>query len=230
VTKELIVKKIAFLYMLFTVVMLISCDRYEDSNELEAIDTVSKATQSRYSELEIQDYMGVKLDPSVGPRDNSISGIPEVDINVYQLKITGLVKNQVLLDYDDVLDLMVYEKLITLHCVEGWDATILWKGAMLSEIIGLAGADESADTVIFHCVDGYTTALPLKTVVDKNMILAYSSNSTTLPPSLGYPFIVVAEDKLGYKWARWVNEIELSDDKDYEGYWERNGYDNDADI
>jgi DMSO/TMAO reductase YedYZ molybdopterin-dependent catalytic subunit len=40
----------------------------------------------------------------------------------------------------------------------------------------------------------------------------------------------VAEDKLGYKWGRWVNKITLSDDADYRGYWEQAGYSNDADI
>jgi DMSO/TMAO reductase YedYZ molybdopterin-dependent catalytic subunit len=47
---------------------------------------------------------------------------------------------------------------------------------------------------------------------------------------MGYPFIVVAEEKLGYKWARWVTRIELSEDPDYQGYWEQRGYDNTADI
>jgi DMSO/TMAO reductase YedYZ molybdopterin-dependent catalytic subunit len=41
---------------------------------------------------------------------------------------------------------------------------------------------------------------------------------------------VVAEDKFGYKWARWVTRIELTDDEDYEGYWESRGFSNDADI
>ena len=120
--------------------------------------------------------------------------------------------------------------MITLYCVEGWDATVLWKGALLKDIIDPAGAEETANTVIFHCVDGYTTSMPLDYMIDHDIILAYSSNNITLPPSLGYPFIVVAEDKLGYKWARWVNEIELSDDEEYKGYWESRGYDNEADA
>jgi DMSO/TMAO reductase YedYZ molybdopterin-dependent catalytic subunit len=52
----------------------------------------------------------------------------------------------------------------------------------------------------------------------------------TLPDATGYPFIVVAEDKFGYKWARWVTHITLSDDPDYQGYWESRGYDNTADV
>lgn len=193
-------------------------------------DGISGATDNRYQELEIREYNGTKLDPSVGPRDNSIKGTQRVDINSYILKVSGFVKSPVSLAYDDVLALPVYEKLITLHCIEGWKATVLWKGALLKDIIDLPGADDQANTVIFHSVDGYTTSLPLQDIIDKNMILAYSSNNIVLPPEIGYPFIVVAEDKLGYKWARWVNEIELSDNPEYKGYWERRGFDNEADL
>ena len=193
-------------------------------------DATSKATGDRYSKLEIKNYKGTNLDPSVGPRDNSINGIQNVDIATYSLKISGLVDKPTTLSYDDVLKMDSYEKLIILHCVEGWDATILWKGALLDDIIQTAKATSKANTVIFHCVDGYTTSLPLQTIIDKKMILAYSSNGIVLPNSLGFPFIVVAEDKLGYKWARWVNEIELADNPNYTGFWESRGYDNNADV
>ncbi len=70
--------------------------------------------------------------------------------------------------------------------------------------------------VIFHCVDGYTTSMPLEAIKTRDLLLAYSSNGITLPESLGIPFILVAEDKEGYKWARWVNEIKISADLTYE--------------
>jgi len=207
--------------LLMNLLILVSCT---------GTDGTSSATESRYQTLEIREYNGVRLDPSVGLRDNSIKGIQHVDIHTYTLKISGLVKNPVSLSYSDVLALPPYEKLIILHCVEGWDATVLWKGALIKDIIGKASAESKANTVIFHSVDGYTTSLPLQYIIDKNIILAYSSNRITLPAELGYPFIVVAEDKLGYKWARWVTEIELSDNPDYKGYWETRGYDINADV
>jgi DMSO/TMAO reductase YedYZ molybdopterin-dependent catalytic subunit len=98
------------------------------------------------------------------------------------------------------------------------------------DVIDPAEPKPEAVTVIFHAVDGYTTSLPLQTVRDKDLILAYGANGLDLPPEMGYPFIVVAEDKLGYKWARWVNGIELSGDPDYKGYWEERGYSNEADL
>lgn len=195
-----------------------------------AIDSVSQATEERYQELEIRDYEGIRLDPSVGPRDNSIAGIQQVNIEDYELQITGLVKNPLSFSYEQVLENKSYERLITLYCVEGWDATVLWKGVRIMDLLNEAEILNENSNVIFHCVDGYTTSMPLETIKTRDMLLAYSSNGVTLPESLGFPFIVIAEDKAGYKWARWVNEIEISDDLSYEGYWESRGYSNEADI
>ena len=51
-----------------------------------------------------------------------------------------------------------------------------------------------------------------------------------LPPNREFPFELVAEDKWGYKWIRWITKIELSRDENYRGFWESRGYSNDADI
>lgn len=195
-----------------------------------AADSVSAATQRRYRESEITEYQGARLDPAVGPRDNSIKGVQRVDANGFTLTVDGLVDAPVSFSYDQVKALPANERKITLYCVEGWDATILWKGALLTELMGRAGVKPEAVTVIFSSVDGYTTSLPLKTIQDRQLILAYGANGLDLPPEMGYPFIVVAEDKLGYKWARWVNRITLSDDPNYKGYWEQRGYSNEADV
>ncbi len=215
--------RLTFIFIISTL-FLSSCSSVEDE------DTISSSTMSRFRENEIMEYQGARLDPAVGPRDNSISGVQEVDIETYQLNITGLVDQSVTLTYEEVLALDKYQRLITLYCVEGWDATIFWEGAFISDIMNLAGVKAEANTVIFKAVDGYTTSLPLDQIVDNQLILAYNANEIPLPPEMGYPFIVVAEDKLGYKWARWVNEIELSDDADYQGYWEQRGFSNEAEI
>ena len=193
-------------------------------------DVKSSATLDRFRTGEVKDFKGQNLDPAIGPSDNSISGIQHVDIAPYRLVIDGSVGTPASLTYDEVLALTPYERLITLHCVTGWSATILWKGVLLDELIQKAGPKASAVTVIFSAADGYTTSLPLATIREKGLILAYKANGLALPDATGYPFIVVAEDKFGYKWARWVTHITLSDDPDYQGYWESRGYDNTADV
>ena len=210
--------------------LLTACTPKDADTDAAAADGVSAATKARYRENEITQYQGARLDPAIGPRDNSIKGIQQVDMNGYTLLISGLVEEPVTLTYAQVRALEAQERLITLYCVEGWDATVLWKGVSLNELIGLAGARPEAVTVIFGSADGYTTSLPLQTLRDRDLILAYGANGLDLPPAMGYPFIVVAEDKLGYKWARWVDSITLSDDADYRGFWENLGYTNEADI
>ena len=200
------------------------------SSSASTIDAVSSATLARYRENEIRDYQGERLDPAIGPSDNSISGVQHIDIDNYRLVIDGLVSKPTEMTYDEVLELTVVERLITLHCVTGWQATILWRGVQLSELFDLATVTPEANTVIFHCVDGYTTSMPLSEIIENKLILAYDANGLPLPDEMGYPFIVVAEDKQGYKWARWVIRIELSADSNYQGYWESRGYDNEADL
>lgn len=139
-------------------------------------------------------------------------------------------ENNQSLTYDNVLKNESHERLITLYCVEGWDATVLWEGVRITELLEEANPLSEGQILIFRCLDGYTTSVPLQEVQDKGMLLAYSSNNVPLPAALGAPFIVMAEDKLGYKWARWVEEIEVSDEVDYEGTWEKRVYDNEANI
>jgi len=145
--------------------------------------------------------------------------------------VTGLVNNEIEYTYNDVINNhQLFEKVVTLHCVEGWDVTILWEGVLVKDLIEEAGVDSRAKVVIFYAYDGYSTSLPLDYVVDNDILMAYKMNGVVLPPERGYPFQLVAESKLGYKWIKWITEIELSDDVNYRGYWESRGFSNDADL
>lgn len=182
------------------------------------------------SAVEVREYEGERLDSVASFRDNSIKGVQFVDIKNYTLDIIGLVKNEKSLTYDAVLENQKYSKVVTLHCVEGWSRKILWEGVLIKDLIDIASADSEANTVIFHAYDGYTSSLPLDYIINNEIILAYKQNNVTLPPENGFPFQVVAEDKYGIKWVKWVTKIELSDDENYRGFWEARGYNNKADV
>ena len=213
-----------------SLVLLLSACSLEGILSDKEDDTVSAATMARYRENEMMEFNGIQLDPAIGPRDNSISGIQEVDINSYSLKIDGLVENEMSYSYEQILEMDPLEIVYTIYCVEGWDATFLWKGVLIEDILSESNVDDKAKTVIFHAVDGYTTSLPLDVIIDKKIMMAYYANGLPIPSSLGYPFILVAYDKWGYKWARWINRIELSSDTNYKGYWESRGYSVDGSI
>ena len=84
--------------------------------------------------------------------------------------------------------------------------------------------------VIFRASDGYSTMLPLDYIVDNNILLAYKMNGITMPQERGFPFELVAESQYGYKWIKWVTQIELSDNLNYLGFWESRGYPNNATL
>lgn len=178
--------------------------------------------------IEIREYNGEPLSSIGDFRENSIKGVQHVSLDGYHLKISGLVNTPLELTYDQVLGHDRFSKVVTLHCVEGWDATILWEGVRLTDILAAAGVRDDAPVVIFHAVDGYTSSLPLAYVRQNDILLAYRMNGVTLPAERGFPFQVVAESKWGYKWVKWVDEIELSNDTSYRGYWETRGYNNDG--
>ena len=193
--------------------------------------TVHAAQPTTLKELppaEVREYKGKRLDSITDVRDVSIKGPQQVDINTYKLEVTGLEVQPKTYTYDDILALQHYTKEVTLHCTEGWTADVLWEGVLLNDLIG--DVKPEANTLIFYSVDGYTTSLPLNYVTSNNIMLAYKINNITLTPDTGYPFMVVAEDKLGYKWAKWVTKIEVSSDSNYQGYWESRGYPNDAKL
>jgi len=180
--------------------------------------------------VEVKNYQGKDLSSVNEFRENSIKGPQEVDLNGYRLAVSGEVTAPLSLTYDEVLDREQFKKVVTLNCVEGWSVDILWEGVRLRELLEQAGYDRNAKTVIFTCYDGYSTSLPLKYVINRDLLLAYKMNGITMPEERGFPFQVVAEDKWGYKWAKWVTGIEVSNDADFRGYWEQRGYDNDASL
>jgi DMSO/TMAO reductase YedYZ molybdopterin-dependent catalytic subunit len=189
-------------------------------------DRKSQKAQS----IEIEEYQGQKLDPIKKFKENSIKGPQHINIGHYALKIGGLVDRSLSYSYQQVLSLKAVSKITVIHCVEGWDVKILWEGVPLRDLLQAAGIRPAANTVIFKSYDGYSTSLPLETVLKKNILLAFKMNGLTLPDERGFPFQVVAEDKWGYKWAKWVTEIEVSDNPEYRGYWESRGYNNKGDY
>ncbi len=181
------------------------------------------------SVTEISEYEGKPLDPFDREYDNSIKGPQKVNVETYRLAITGLVDNPQSLTYEEVLSLPKVKRAITLYCVEGWHEHLLFEGVRLADLFEKAGIQKGVKTVIFYASDGYSSSLTYDYVSKIDAMLGAKINGRVLDSRRGFPFQVVAESKLGYKWVKWVTRIELSD-KPYEGYWEKLGYSNDADL
>jgi len=181
--------------------------------------------------VETRDYQGTHLSSINDFHENSINGPQHIDNATYRLQITGLVQTPTTYTLSDLIDHHPHlTKVATLHCVEGWSVTILWEGILVRDLLNETTPQPTANTIVFSAYDGYTTSFPLSYIMNNSIILAYKMNNVTLPPERGYPFQLVAEGKWGYKWIKWVTEIDLTNSSQLSGYWEDRGYSDSGDL
>lgn len=197
---------------------------------LGLVTYISNQPRMLYPE-EIRNYQGEDLSSIGDVQENAIHGTQYLNTSSYRLQITGLVNKTVEYTYDQVVNgFQKYQKVVTLYCVEGWNAKILWEGILVTDLLKEAGINSSAVVAIFYASDGYSTSLPLNYLSNSSIILAYKMNGLTIPVERGYPFELVAESQYGYKWIKWLTNIELTDNPDYLGYWESRGFPNNATL
>lgn len=213
---------VGLMIICMTAVLLTSCGQ-----------TTPTITTSAGGEVEATEFQGQQLTPIKDQRNNGLKGTQYIDTATYRLVVDGLADKPLSLSYDDLLAYPQVSVLNTLNCVEGWNFVAKWTGPRLSDIFRDAGIQPGALIAIFYTTDspgkGYTS-LDVSYLIDNNIILALKLNDITMPAERGFPFQVMAQSKWGYKWAKWVDRIELSSDINFQGFWETVGYNDNGDI
>jgi DMSO/TMAO reductase YedYZ molybdopterin-dependent catalytic subunit len=193
---------------------------------------INDSTKNSSGEIEATEFQGQRLTPIDRQRNNALAGTQIIDKDNYKLTVDGLVNKPLTLTYADLLAYPQEDRLMNLNCVEDWNFIAKWTGPSLSAIFADAGIKPEAKIAIFFTADdsnGYSS-LDVSYILENDIIIALKNNDITLPPERGFPFQVVAMSKFGYKWAKWVTRIELSDNTNFKGFWESHGYNNNADI
>jgi len=99
----------------------------------------------------------------------------------------------------------------------------------VKDLLDKANVQQKGKYVLFHSVDGYKTALPISYLEKYSALLAYQVNGKPLKVNDGFPLRLIAFGKYGYKWAKWVDKLDVI----YQsmlGYWENYGYSDKADV
>ena len=193
------------------------------------ISTTKKSSNISGNGTEATEYLGIELTPISQQGNNAIKGTQFIDKDTYRLQIDGMVERPENFTYGRITSYAPVSKVITLNCVEGWSFTAKWTGVPVKTLLNETGIMKNVTTVIFYSVDGYSTSHDINYLLDNNIILAYKINDITLPPERGFPFQLVAENKYGYKWAKWIDHIQLVNIS-FKGYWESKGYNNKGDF
>lgn len=105
-----------------------------------------------------------------------------------------------------------------LICIEGWSAIGQWRGIPLHLFLQHIGADLNARYVGFKCADRYYSSIDMATALHPQTILALEFGDQTLPPDYGYPLRLRVPTKLGFKNAKHIAALFVSDTNPG-GYW-----------
>ncbi len=154
---------------------------------------------------------------------------PNVPIEEWRLRVWGEVEEERTWTWDEFLRLPQSTIHADFHCVTRWsrfDDT--WTGVMFKDLVAVVRPKASGQFVMQHAYGGYTTNLPLKLMVDEDVILAHTFNGRPLPREHGGPLRVFTPRRYAWKGAKWLNGLEFMA-KDRRGFWEENGYDTLAD-
>lgn len=156
---------------------------------------------------------------------------PQVPTADYRLRIHGLVDREVELTYDELLDLDLIERDITLTCVSNEVGGNLvgnasWLGARLADLLARAGVRPGADQVVGRSVDGFECGFPLSVALDgRDAIVAVGMNGEPLPIAHGFPARLIVPGLYGYVSAtKWLSEIELTTFAEFDHYWLKRGW------
>src|SRR5258708_1397394 len=108
-------------------------------------------------------------------------------------------------------------------CVEGWDVIGRFGGARLSDFLNMIGADTSARFLTVTCADDYYESLDMATALHPQTLLCYEMYDQPLTRKHGAPVRLNIPTKVGYKQAKYLTDLKVTNVLEKVGYWEDQG-------
>lgn len=188
------------------------------------------------------DFVIEGLEPIITPNDRfytvDITALnpPEIDLNTWTLTVTGLVENELVITYEDLLAMDLVEQYATLACVSNKVGGRLvgnarWLGVPFTRILEMANPLPAAEQVAAFGADGFATGFPLAATYDRDTILAIGMNDEPLPYKHGFPARLVIPGYYGFvSAAKWIERIELATWDGHDSYWVKFGWAKQAPI
>jgi len=116
-----------------------------------------------------------------------------------------------------------------IHCVTRWSKfDTRWEGVRFRDFAKMLDIRAGAKYVMFHADPDYETNVPLEDLMRDDVLLAFRYDGKPLTDKHGYPLRLIVPHRYFWKSAKWLRGIEFMTE-DRPGFWERNGFHNDAD-
>ena len=196
--------------------MLTGCDVTENDQVQVALRAVSTLNDHAQELIFRPNHLAPTFSESqvvIPPRFNAhyeVEDVKPVDVITWKLELSGLIRDKQSWTAAQIYALPEQEMIIRHICVEGWDYIGQWSGVNLRAFLQHVGADLSAKYVAFRCSDGYTESLDMPTALHPQTMLATKYAREILNDPFGFPLRLRTATKLGFKNAKWVTAIEVT--------------------
>jgi DMSO/TMAO reductase YedYZ molybdopterin-dependent catalytic subunit len=159
----------------------------------------------------------------------TVGGNPAFDLATWDFTVFGEVEDELTLSWDELRALPHQPVKTDIHCVTRWSKLDTeWLGVPVRELFERAGVKPSGTHVMAYSDGGYTTNVPLEALYDDDVLLAHTYDGKPLEPDHGAPLRLLVPKRYFWKSAKFVRKLEVMSE-DRMGFWELNGYHNDAD-
>jgi DMSO/TMAO reductase YedYZ molybdopterin-dependent catalytic subunit len=149
---------------------------------------------------------------------------PGVILENWTLKVSGEVQKPGEYKLEQIQKLPRVRQNTRHVCVEGWDVIGRFGGARLSDFLTMIGADTSARFITVGCADDYYESLDMATALHPQTLLCYEMYDQPLTREHGAPLRLNIPTKIGYKQAKYLTNLKVTNVLDKVGYWEDQGY------
>ncbi len=129
-----------------------------------------------------------------------------VDPAAWRLTVGGAVERELSIAYDDLAS--EAETTATIDCTGGWYSTQVWRGVPVADLLARAGPTGAASSVTFTSVTGYYRRFSMAEA--SGYILASHVGDETLSHGHGFPLRLVAPDKRGFEWVKWIVDVHVN--------------------
>ena len=130
---------------------------------------------------------------------------PHTDVDSWRLSVHGLVKHELSLGYSDLAS--NDEMTATIDCTGGWYSEQIWRGVPLARLLDQAELLPEARSVKITSATGYYRRFTIAEA--RQYLLATHVGDGPLSRGHGYPLRLVAPDKRGFEWVKWITHVEI---------------------
>jgi DMSO/TMAO reductase YedYZ molybdopterin-dependent catalytic subunit len=154
---------------------------------------------------------------------------PKYDLETWDFRVFGEVESPIRLSWAELMELPQRDVVTDIHCVTRWSKVdTVWRGVPVSEVLDRARVKPAGTHVMAYSDGGYTTNIPLAALRADDVLLAHTYAGEPLEHDHGAPLRLLVPKRYFWKSAKFLRRLEVMSE-DRMGFWELNGYHNDAD-